>query len=77
MKKMAITAFKAHALKVINEIAKTQEHIIITKRGEPVVEIIPFKNTEQKLLPGKLSNTLVFEGDIVSPFGEESWEVLR
>ncbi len=42
MKTMAISKFKTYALKVIDKVAKSQEGIIITKRGKPLAELIPF-----------------------------------
>ena len=43
MKTMAISEFKAHALKVLNEVAKSQETIVITKRGKPLAQVVPFE----------------------------------
>ena len=67
MKTMAISEFKAHALKIVDQVAKTQEHIIITKRGKPLAEIIPFHDSSAHHKPGKLADTSLFEKDIVSP----------
>ena len=75
MKTMAITEFKAHALQVLGEVAETREPVLVTKRGKPLAEIIPF--AEKKPSPGKLADTLVFENDIVSPLGEEDWHACR
>jgi len=75
MKTMAITDFKAHALQVIGEVAETKQRVVVTKRGKPVAEVIPF--TEKNPSPGKLTEALVFEGDIVSPFGEEIWNACK
>ncbi len=75
MKTMAITDFKMHALQVLGEVAKTREPVVVTKRGKPLAEIIPF--AEKKPSQGKLTETLVFEDDIVSPLGEEIWNACR
>ncbi len=75
MKIMTITDFKTHALQVLGEVAKTKQRIIVTKRGRPIAEVIPF--TEKKPLPGKLEEALLFEGDILSPLGEESWNACK
>ena len=75
MKTMAITEFKMHALRVIGEVAETREPVVVTKRGKPLAEIIPF--AEKKPSPGKLAEALVFEHDIVSPLGEDLWNVCR
>jgi prevent-host-death family protein len=74
MKTMAISEFKAHALKVIDQVAKNREKIIITKRGKPVAQVVPFVKDEKKNRPGKLASTLVFEKDIISPLGEKIWD---
>ena len=70
MKTMGISQFKAHALKVINDVAKSQETIVILKRGKPLAQIVPYRNPESKPKAGKLADTLVFEEDIISPLGE-------
>ena len=41
MKQMRASAFKARCLKIMNEIQATGEPVIVTKRGKPVVKILP------------------------------------
>ena len=77
MKTMAISEFKTHALRVLNEVAKSQETIIITKRGKPLVQVVPHRQSEMKPTPGKLADTFVFEKDIITPLGEELWEACQ
>ena len=74
MKTMAITKFKEYALKIVDQVSKSNESIVITKRGKPLAELIPYRNPEKKSVPGKLTNTLVFEKDIVEPLGSDIWE---
>ncbi len=75
MKTMPVTDFKAHALKVLGEVAETRQPVVVTKRGKPLAEIVPF--AEKHTAPGRLADALVFEGDIVSPLGEDEWNVCR
>lgn len=75
MKTLTVTDFKAHALQVLGRVAKTRESVLITKRGKPLAEVIPYSTTEPS--PGRLSEALVFEKDIVSPLGEDMWEVCK
>ncbi len=75
MKTFAITDFKAHALKILSQVAKTKQSVIITKRGTPMAEVIPFSS--DKPISDKLSEALVFENDIVSPIGEDIWNACR
>lgn len=76
MKSMAISHFKAHALRVLDEIARSGESVLITKRGKPLARVVP-TTIEDQGKPGKLAHTLVFEDDIVSPLGEAMWEAAR
>ena len=75
MKTLAITDFKAHALQVLGQVAKTKESVVVTKRGKPLAEVVPFSTSKPG--PGKLSEALVFEKDIVSPIGEDVWDVCK
>ena len=75
MKTLGITNFKAHALQIIGQVAETKEPVVVTKRGRPVAEVIPFSTS--KPAPGKLSDALVFEKDIVSPLGADMWNAAK
>jgi len=77
MKTMAISEFKAHALQVLNEVAKSQESIVITKRGKPLAQVVPHRKPEMKPAPGKLADAFVFEKDIITPLGEGVWEACQ
>jgi prevent-host-death family protein len=75
MKTFAISDFKAHALQILGQVAETKEHVVITKRGKPLAEVVPFST--RKPSPGKLSEALLYEEDIVSPLGEEIWDACK
>jgi prevent-host-death family protein len=77
MKTMGISEFKSHALKVLSQVEKTQEVVVITKRGKPLVQITPFRDLDANSQPGRLADSLVFEEDIVSPLGEEMWDACK
>ena len=77
MKTMAISEFKAHCLQVFGRVARTKETVVVTKRGKPLVEVIPFRHSDESPAPGRLSETLVFEKDIVSPLGESIWSACK
>jgi prevent-host-death family protein len=77
MKSMAISSFKAHALRVLDSVATNHESVTVTKRGKPLVKVVPFTSSESKPVPGKLAKTLIFEKDIVTPLGGKMWEAAR
>jgi prevent-host-death family protein len=74
MKSISVSEFKTHALKIVSDVSKNQDQIIITKRGKPLAQIIPYKPDIKNIIPGILSHTLVFEEDVVSQLGEEMWD---
>ncbi len=67
MKRMAVSAFKAHALQAVDQVAKTRESIVITKQGKVAARMVPHHVASSAPVPGKLTEALVFEKDIVSP----------
>jgi prevent-host-death family protein len=77
MKEYSISDFKAHAIGILNGLAKSGESVLVTKRGKPLAQISPYRPPENKPRPGKLAGTLSFEKDLISPLGEELWEAAR
>lgn len=75
MRTMTITDFKSHALQVLGEVAASKEKVVVTKRGKPLVEVVPY--SEAKPSAGHLAETLVFEKDILTPLGEDLWDACR
>jgi prevent-host-death family protein len=65
--------FKARCLKLMDEIARTRKSIVITKRGKPVAKLVAVEPEPRKPLFGCMAGTVMFEGDILSPFDVE-WE---
>ncbi|MEM9274638.1 MAG: type II toxin-antitoxin system Phd/YefM family antitoxin [Cyanobacteria bacterium P01_F01_bin.143] len=66
MKEIQISTFKAQCLQILDEVNRTEEGIIITRRGQPLVEINPIK-TEPNRVFGIGSGTAKIIGDIISP----------
>jgi prevent-host-death family protein len=63
--------FKAHCLSLIDQVSRTHQVIIITKRGKPVARLVPLEEEKPRSLFGCFAGHVVEEGDIVSPTGEE------
>ena len=76
MNTMGISEFKAKALKILDMIAKSHEGLMVTKRGKPLVKILPCNGDDDtcEFKAGQLADTLVFEKDLISPVSEEDWE---
>ncbi|MGK2953044.1 MAG: type II toxin-antitoxin system Phd/YefM family antitoxin [Thiobacillus sp.] len=62
--------FKAKCLKLIDEVAATQEPLIISKRGKPLVKLVPIENEVPASMFGYMKGTVTLHGSIVAPLGE-------
>jgi prevent-host-death family protein len=67
--------FKAKCLAYMDEVERTGEGIVITKRGKPVAELIPHRTSKPAAL-GLLRDSLFITGDIISPIDVE-WDALK
>ncbi len=67
--------FKAKCLQLMDKVKATGKEIIITKNGEPVSKLVPFKK-RPKTLFGAHKNVVEVYGDIISPLNEE-WEAMK
>lgn len=61
--------FKARCLALLDEVARLGGILVVTKRGKPVARVLPFRGGK----PAKLTGSVLWEKDIVSPVGA-SWE---
>ena len=68
------TEFKAKCLKLMDEVAKTGEEIIITKNGKPVAKLTAYRETPE-FKYGRYRDKIVIHGDIVSPMPPEWFAV--
>ena len=75
MKQMPAGAFKAHCLAVMKRVQATGELVIVTKRGAPVVKVVPVESTQGDIF-GFMEGRVKIVGDIESPIPVE-WEVAK
>ena len=61
--------FKAKCLKLMEEVNRTHEEIVITKRGKPIAKLVPISAGPQKSIFGYMKGKGTILGDIVSPLG--------
>ena len=77
MKKMPAGDFKAKCLAVMENVRKTREPVLITKRGRPVAKLVP-ADEEPKNFLGRLEGVVRIVGDIESPIElPKTWKAVR
>ena len=72
MKEVKASEFKARCLQIMDEVAKTQESVVITKRGKPLCQLTPYRPRPRTLFAVS-KETIRITGDIISPIDVE-WE---
>ena len=75
---MAISKFKATCLAVLERVRKTRKPVLVTRRGEPIAEVVPPPPAAKpKKFVGSMAGTGRIVGDILGPASEEAeWEAL-
>jgi prevent-host-death family protein len=64
MKKfVAAGRFKAECLALLDQVERTREPIVVTKRGRPVAEVVPVQLARHRFLRGSVT----IRGNIVAP----------
>jgi len=77
MKTMGAGEFKAHCLKVMDQVRATREPVTITKRGRPVAKPAPVQRRGDDIF-GCLKGMMEIVGDIESPLvAPEDWDANR
>jgi prevent-host-death family protein len=77
MKQMRASAFKARCLKVMDDVQATGEPVIVTKRGKPVVKVVPVKPEKDDIF-GFMAGKGKIIGDIESPVVPlKDWKITR
>jgi len=77
MMKIPAGKFKASCLAVMEDVRRTRNPVLITKRGRPVAKLVPADSSSDDFI-GRLEGVVKIVGDIESPVEpSESWEALR
>jgi len=67
--------FKAKCLAVLDEVERTRQPVVVTKRGKPIADVVPH-TPKHRNARGILKGRLEILGDIISPIDVE-WEALK
>ncbi len=85
LRQMAAGEFKAKCLSIMDEVKATGRPLVVTKRGEPVIEVVPIraaKETKKKdPIFGRLKGIVTIVGDpddLIKPvFPLEDYDMLK
>jgi prevent-host-death family protein len=78
MKSMGAAEFKARCLKVMDDVHRRGESVLITKKGKPVARLMPVERQHAEDIFGCLRGIVRISGDIEAPAVPVSeWEQAR
>jgi prevent-host-death family protein len=78
MKTIPAGRFKAQCLALMDEVQKTREPVVITKRGKQIAKLVPADTEDQADIFGFWKGKIQIHGDIVGPIvPEDEWDCLK
>ena len=79
LEQVTISEFKATCLRLLDNVKKTGQPLLVTRRGEPIVIITPPPPPQKpESWLGSMKDTVRIAGDVISPASDEKdWEVLQ
>ena len=78
MRTMGAAEFKARCLRIMDEVHRRRESVVITKKGKPVARVVPVKDVRDDDVFGCLKGVVRITGDIEGPAAPPSdWEQAR
>jgi len=79
LEQVTISEFKATCLRLLDNVKKTGQPLLVTRRGEPIVIVTPPPPPQKPdSWLGSMKDTIKTTGDIISPvLNEKDWEVLQ
>jgi len=84
LRQMAAGEFKAKCLAIMDEVKETGRPLVVTKRGEPVIKVVPIRDGGKKKKDnffGRMVGIAKIVGDpddLIKPiFPLEDWDMLK
>ena len=72
IRQIAAGEFKAKCLQLMDDVQRSGQQLVITKRGKPIARLVPYEQ-EPPLLFGYMKDSVGINGDIISSLDVE-WE---
>jgi prevent-host-death family protein len=77
MKHIRASAFKARCLSIMNDVQATGEPVIVTKRGTPVVKVVPVESQNSDLFEF-MDGEFKIVGNIEAPVVPlKQWKIMK
>jgi prevent-host-death family protein len=78
MKSVAISAFKAQCLALLEDVARTGKPLLVTKRGKPLARLTAADNSRSSSPQDTLRHSVQTLGDVIAPtIPAAAWDATR
>ncbi|MEO7113037.1 MAG: type II toxin-antitoxin system Phd/YefM family antitoxin [Polyangiaceae bacterium] len=78
MKSVAVSKFKAQCLSLLEDVARSGEPLLVTKRGKPLARVIPSSASGTGSPQDSLAGTVQIHGDVIEPvLPPRAWDAMR
>jgi hypothetical protein len=77
MKTMVISEFKAKCIRVVKDVNRRKQPLLLTIRGIPVATVEPIRSQTGKRILGNVKGSMKISGDIVKTDFSGDWEMDR
>lgn len=67
MKSVAVTEFKARCLALLEDVARSGQPLLVTKRGKPFARVVPTSSARVRYPQETLRGTVSVRGDLMAP----------
>ena len=64
---------KAQLPKLLAQIEKSGQPIVICRDGKPVADLVPHRVVKRNLKPDPILSTIVIKCDLTEPLSEKAW----
>ncbi len=68
-REIAISEFKANCLRIVDEVHRRGQGLILTRRGKALARLVPVEEAEREPF-ARLKGTATIHGDIIEPIAE-------
>jgi prevent-host-death family protein len=75
MKTILVSEFKAKCIRLLKQVQKTKEPLVVTLRGKPLARVEPIVQPKKRVRLGALKGWMEIKGDIIHSTMEKDWLV--
>lgn len=77
-KMIGAAEFKAHCLRILDEVQSSGEPVTITKRGRPIAEVKPIEKQERRSIIGALKGSVLgYDRPLEPAIDPDEWHANR